>query len=256
MSIKVASIVVSSVISLIIIYGVLGLPDFGTVTPLAEFYLYNSYNVFNKTWWAGIPQVVNALVWDYRGFDTLFETAVFFIAAVGTLAILKEVGVSRSGGGPGLTLIAKEYSKIYYVLIITVALTTLIHGHKSPGGGFQAGSIVAVSYVILVAIFSRAITHSLGLTLRRLIRLQALGLAIITSIAFTGFLTYLLTSTTMYILQNQPKPWSPGGFPENWLFSTLSGGSIPLLGLGEVFNVAAGYVIILLSLLDFGEGGD
>ena len=39
-----------------------------------------------------VPNMVTAVLADYRGFDTMFETVVVFIAGVAVLAILKNSG--------------------------------------------------------------------------------------------------------------------------------------------------------------------
>ena len=53
---------------------------------LASFYLQNTENISNKYVWAASPEAVTAIVWDYRGFDTLFETSVFFLAIIACIA--------------------------------------------------------------------------------------------------------------------------------------------------------------------------
>ena len=44
-----------------------------------------------------VPNMVTAVLADYRGFDTMFETVVVFIAGMAVLAILKGSGRRRSG---------------------------------------------------------------------------------------------------------------------------------------------------------------
>jgi len=56
---------------------------------LAEFYANNTLNLNDKYLWAASPEAVTAIVWDYRGFDTLFETSVFFLAIIACVAALR-----------------------------------------------------------------------------------------------------------------------------------------------------------------------
>ena len=44
-----------------------------------------------------VPNMVTAVLADYRGFDTMFETVVVFIAGVAVIAILKGSGRRRGG---------------------------------------------------------------------------------------------------------------------------------------------------------------
>src|SRR5512136_2629149 len=53
---------------------------------LAEFYANNTLNINDKYLWSASPEAVTAIVWDYRGFDTLFETSVFFLAIIACVA--------------------------------------------------------------------------------------------------------------------------------------------------------------------------
>ncbi|WP_367883579.1 hypothetical protein [Thermococcus peptonophilus] len=52
-----------------------------------EFYLSHAFAHEGPT--SHSPEVVTAIVWNYRGFDTLFETFVFFLAIMGALSVLR-----------------------------------------------------------------------------------------------------------------------------------------------------------------------
>lgn len=79
---EVLAIAFVAVLGLTLAYGALGLPSFGFVRPLALYYLNGTLAQTAAT------ETVQALIWDYRGFDTLGETSVFFIAVIGVLALL------------------------------------------------------------------------------------------------------------------------------------------------------------------------
>ncbi|WP_366939836.1 hydrogen gas-evolving membrane-bound hydrogenase subunit E, partial [Thermococcus sp.] len=55
--------------------------------PLGEFYLSHAFAHEGLT--SHSPEVVTAIVWNYRGFDTLFETFVFFLAIMGAFSVLR-----------------------------------------------------------------------------------------------------------------------------------------------------------------------
>jgi multicomponent Na+:H+ antiporter subunit B len=142
-----------------------------------------------------VPNIVTAVLADYRGFDTMFETAVIFGAGVACFFILRVV--RREGPEQRLyrhtltdmTIRIKDASKISAdldeferidtlwtprdLIVTTVcrllipfiqlfALYVIAHGHHSPGGGFQGGVILGASFILL------AISHDLRTTLKRM----------------------------------------------------------------------------------------
>ncbi len=88
------------IIALIVLYfgvfifmGIVSLPEFGSFQNkhVAEYYLQNG--VLHT----GSLNLVNAIVWDFRGYDTLGEETVLFTAAIGVFLIVrrKEYGHYR-----------------------------------------------------------------------------------------------------------------------------------------------------------------
>jgi multicomponent Na+:H+ antiporter subunit B len=59
-------------------------------------------------------------------------------------------------------VIVKTLARILMPFIVVYALYVVMHGHHSPGGGFQGGVILAASFVLLV------ITHGLEQTKKRM----------------------------------------------------------------------------------------
>lgn len=59
-------------------------------------------------------------------------------------------------------VIVKTLARILMPFIVVYALYVVMHGHYSPGGGFQGGVILAAGFVLLV------ITHGLEQTRRRM----------------------------------------------------------------------------------------
>jgi multicomponent Na+:H+ antiporter subunit B len=80
-------------LGLFIFMGLVSLPQFGSFESkhVAEYYLQKG--VFNT----GSVNLVNAIVWDFRGYDTLGEETVLFTAAMGVFLIVrrKEYGHYR-----------------------------------------------------------------------------------------------------------------------------------------------------------------
>ncbi|NJE79722.1 sodium:proton antiporter, partial [Thermococcus sp. GR4] len=81
------------------------------------------------------PEVVTSILWDYRGIDTLFETAVFFLAIIGSLTVFRltkeqEKEVKKAESTPTeLTPIVKDVTKVIVVMILAVSASIALHGH-------------------------------------------------------------------------------------------------------------------------------
>lgn len=72
----------------VFIWGSLDLPRFGDLLSPANSYL-SPYYLQNSLHDSHTPNAVTAIVVDYRGFDTLIETAVIFTAGVACLLIMR-----------------------------------------------------------------------------------------------------------------------------------------------------------------------
>ena len=59
-------------------------------------------------------------------------------------------------------VIVKTLARLLAPFIVIYALYVIMHGHHSPGGGFQGGVILAASFVLL------AVSHGLGKTRQRM----------------------------------------------------------------------------------------
>lgn len=161
-----------------------------------------------------VPNLVTAVLADYRGYDTLFETTVIFCAGLSLLLLLRQSGRKRqesvyyrhiptevtlhikdSSKAPRETtdleridtmwvpfdIIIKTVCRILIPFIQLFALYVVAHGDFSPGGGFQGGVIFGASLILL----------SLSFDLRSMLKkisefwlgiLSALGIFIYTGI--------------------------------------------------------------------------
>lgn len=101
-----------------------------------------------------VPNMVTAVLADYRGFDTMFETVVVFIAGMAVLAILKnsvEKGSVRFDHIVDVEpdLIVTNTVRLIVPVIQIFAFYVLAHGHVSPGGGFQGGVLMGASFILV-----------------------------------------------------------------------------------------------------------
>ncbi len=112
-----------------------------------------------------VPNLVTSVLADYRGFDTLLETVVVFIACIGIYSILRiepartsidetdEEIAAPASYDPTDSLIVRQASRFMVPFMQLFALYVIAHGHYSPGGGFQGGVILGASLILLAVSF-------------------------------------------------------------------------------------------------------
>tara|TARA_B100000676_G_C18066319_1_gene841186 strand:- start:1798 stop:2388 length:591 start_codon:yes stop_codon:yes gene_type:complete len=71
----------------LLIYGTIGMPDFGDPSAPAQIHI-SPYYLQNSLAETKAPNAVTAVLASYRGFDTLGEVTVIFTAGIGVLALL------------------------------------------------------------------------------------------------------------------------------------------------------------------------
>ncbi len=217
------------------------------VRRLAAVYLASTYNPFNPLNTSSGYESVTAIVWDFRGLDTFFETAVFYGAIIASIAIYRGIKITGHGKIVGMSPIAKTITRLSLILIPTVAASIALHGHLTPGGGFQAGSVATVVVVLAVMVFGRRMIIRKGITKSKILLLRSLGLLGIGLTSIAILLAAVILGVNAYIFQNQPKPGAPIGYPM-WLGDILVGGSLLFFNIFEFIAVTAGFALVLLLL--------
>jgi multicomponent Na+:H+ antiporter subunit B len=98
-----------------------------------------------------MANAVTAVVFDYRGFDTMGEELILFSAASAVALLLRTtrehdtasiVDAVRSDAVNGLGVLAS-------VATLLLALYVVSHGFVSPGGGFQGGVVIAAAFLFV-----------------------------------------------------------------------------------------------------------
>lgn len=114
---------------------------------IAQYYLDNALEK------GGGTNVVNVILVDFRGFDTMGEISVLVIAAIGILVMLR----GRRPVHEGLIQVLEEerfpvmlttVTRPLMPLVILVAIYIFWRGHNMPGGGFIAGLVAAVTLLM------------------------------------------------------------------------------------------------------------
>lgn len=98
----------------------------------------------------GATNIVTSVVVNYRGFDTLGEVTVLFLAAIGLSAILYREKEGERKKRRRSSLILYTGCKFLFPLILLFGAYIFIHGHLTPGGGFQGGAIVASGFLLVI----------------------------------------------------------------------------------------------------------
>ena len=100
----------------------------------------------------GAPNLVTAIVVNYRGLDTLGEVTVLFIASLGVgvfLSLREKKETEDKRALPPASLIVRRGSQFLFPLIILFGGYIFVHGHLTPGGGFQGGSVIASAFLLM-----------------------------------------------------------------------------------------------------------
>ncbi|MDT8405155.1 monovalent cation/H+ antiporter subunit A [Sulfuriflexus sp.] len=113
------------------------------------------YFIDNAKPGGGGYNVVNVILVDFRGYDTLGEIAVLALAALGIFAMLEHLqlsGPSTDGRRPWNwdmhPSVMASLTRLLLPLALLVSIFILLRGHNQPGGGFIAGLITAVALIM------------------------------------------------------------------------------------------------------------
>lgn len=189
-----ALLVVAATASLLI-YGTLDMPAFGSALApihqhIAPYYIHQSYEE------TGIINIVTSVLASYRGFDTFGELLVIFIAGVGVLALLGNEHTKKKEQPENSSLpipikrhaILRIVSKMLIPLILLFALYVQLHADYSPGGGFQAGVILASVVILYMMVFGQKATEKV-VSVAWLEFISALGVLIFGSVGLISMLS-------------------------------------------------------------------
>lgn len=132
--------------------------------------------------------------------------------------------------------------------VLVFGLYVIMHGHVTPGGGFQGGAIIASGVVMLIVAFGSGQIKKF-LRERRLSLVESSGALLFILVAFAGigtvfFYNFLVGSRIFGGIP--PTGSNPGDI---W-----TGGVIPLMNLAVGLKVTAGLSAAVLALALFSSG--
>ncbi len=120
------------------------------LSPISGYFLENSVSG------GGGTNVVNVILVDFRGFDTLGEIVVLSIAGLGIFSLLQNIRLhasvtdlkGRPWSGDAHPIILQNLSRLLFPLMLLFAAFVFIRGHNLPGGGFIAGLITMLAIIL------------------------------------------------------------------------------------------------------------
>ncbi|MCF7992842.1 MAG: Na(+)/H(+) antiporter subunit B [Thiohalocapsa sp.] len=166
----------------------------------------------------GSANAVTSVVVSYRGFDTLGEVTVLFLAATGIGMLFGSRPRDEQGARVPVRSPPNEMmvtgTRLLFPVLLLFGVYIVVHGHLSPGGGFQGGVIIATAFFLrMLADPGFILDHA------RIGLLEALSGS---GFVLFGLIGLVLLSTGTFLGNFLPHPVSAMG-------QLLSAGVIPLI---------------------------
>ncbi len=183
----------------------------------------------------GAVNVVSAVLFDYRGLDTLGE-------ATGVLATGLVVAVLAPKARTSMLSVRLSLVVLYGVALVlpfvsVLGFAVILFGHVSPGGGFTGGVVLASTAVFFAVVYTVGGQQSYVLPMDTQKRIENAAIAAFLLVGFGGLVTggaFLANAAT--------------GIPLGEPGSLLSAGLIPLLNLVAGMKVGVGLAIVVVCL--------
>lgn len=226
-------------LALLAAWAVTGLPDFGHPRgPYATQAVKLALNGRHVT------NTVAGVIFDLRGIDTLGEELILFAAAVGSMLLMRaQRAEGRAAEATGeaesaRSRVPESLRALGTALVgptLVLGAYIVVHGHLTPGGGFQGGVILAAA-LLLVYVAGQLIALERVRPVDLVELTEAVGAAAYGLVAIAG-LVFGVTAMANFL------PFGTQG-------SLLSGGIIPVLNVAVGVEVTGGITLILTEFLD------
>lgn len=191
-----------------------------------------------------VTNMVTAVNFDYRGFDTLGEEFMLVAAVTGTIVLLRGrrgEKVSDKPGRVGRRPIPPRSEavilacRLFFPVLLVFGLYVVMHAQLTPGGGFQGGVIIASSTLLLYLGESyRAWKSYLEATLFDAV--EGLG-----ALVFVGAGLAPMIAGARFLENTLPLGETK---------ALISGGLILVANAGVALAVAAGFILLLIEFLE------
>jgi len=144
----------------------------------------------------------------------------------------------------GMSIIVRTVTRLVYGLALVYGFYVIMHGHLTPGGGFQGGAVVASAFALLLVAFGSAGIKGL-LNAHLLQTLEELGALAFLGLGFAGigtaFFYNLLANTGSCF--GATVALGPNVGPLD------TGGILPLMNWAVGLKVMTGIAAVVLAML-------
>ncbi len=155
---RVAAIAVCVSLIALLLYGVVRMPMFGNADTLVDSEV-SSFYVTHTLEETGAVNIVTGIILDYRGFDTLGESHVLFVAVSSVLLLLSIRGEKdeqerllesnrEQQAEPDHDLVLQGGARLLLPLVLIFGTYIILNGHLSPGGGFSGGAVLGAGLIL------------------------------------------------------------------------------------------------------------
>jgi multicomponent Na+:H+ antiporter subunit A len=177
--------------------------------------------------------IVNVILVDFRGFDTMGEITVLATAAIGVRALLRISRADRGYPDPSADIemtssIFKTGARYLMPLLLLFALFLLARGHNAPGGGFVGGLVTAAAFALYLIAYG--VRRARELLWVKPMSLLAAGLSI------------ALLSSIPGVVRGQ------SFMTAQWILAPVAMGTPVMFDLG-VFLVVSGVILMMIFSL-------
>jgi multicomponent Na+:H+ antiporter subunit B len=223
----------------VLVIGMTGLPDFGGPGGVYG-HVVNGVGVSARH----ATDLVTLLNFDVRGFDTLAEEFILFSSVVGVALILRELRGEKEAPNQeeaekhafaGASESLRALALALVPSMVALGVYIVVHGHLTPGGGFQGGLVLATAPLALFIAGRYMRMKALAPT--KLIEIgDSLGAAGYGLVGLGG----LIFAGVFF------KNFLPFGIPGH----LLSAGQIPLASVAVGLEVAGAFLVGWTQFLD------
>jgi len=168
----------------------------------------------------GAANVVTSVTVFYRGFDTLGEVTVLFTAALGVSILYFIEDKKRKTKIVESNFVTKIGTRVVFPFILLSGAYIFMHGHLTPGGGFQGGALIATGFLLLYLAYEETSINRAKFYL----------------VEGLGGLTYVVVGLLGYFMKDS---FLANVFPNGQLFNLLSGGIILPIYIGVGLKVGS-----------------
>jgi len=144
----------------------------------------------------------------------------------------------------GMSIIVRTVTRFVYGLVLVFGFYVIMHGHLTPGGGFQGGAVVASAFALLLVAFGAAGVKG-RLSKHLLQSLEEIGALAFLGLAFAGIGTaffYNLLANSGSLFGASVALGPNAGFLN-------TGGLVPLMNWAVGLKVMTGIASIVIVML-------